>query len=64
VIGVILVSFLFDWAIITLSSLAGASLIVQALFPQGAAGGILFFVLFVLGVVIQGFGLRRERAAI
>jgi hypothetical protein len=63
VIGVILVSFLFDWAIITLSSLAGASLIVQSFLSQGPAGGILFFILFILGVVIQGFILRGERAA-
>jgi len=61
-IGLLLVSFLFDWAIITLSSLAGASLIVQALFPQGAVGGILFIILFILGVLIQGFTLRRDRA--
>lgn len=63
VMGAILVSFLFDWAIITLSSLAGASLIIQALFPQGAASGVLLFALFIVGVVIQGFILRREKAA-
>jgi hypothetical protein len=64
VLGLIFVSFLFDWAIITLSSLAGASLIVQSFFPQGAAGGILFLILFVLGVVIQGLTLQRDRAAV
>jgi len=62
ILGVILVSFLFDWALITLSSLAGASLIIQAIFPQGAAGGLLFFILFIAGVIIQGSILRRERA--
>jgi len=62
VIGLTLISFLFDWALITLSSLAGASLIIQAFFPQGAAGGILFFVLFIAGIIIQGSILRRERA--
>ena len=65
ILGVILVSFVFDWALITLSSLAGASLIVQALSPQaaqGATGGILFFILFIAGVIIQGFILRRDRA--
>jgi len=61
-IGLVLVRFLFDWAIITLSSLAGASLIVQSLFPQGNAGGILFLILFVAGVLLQGSILRRERA--
>jgi hypothetical protein len=63
VIGLILVSFLFDWAIITLSSLAGASLIVQSFFSRGATGGIIFLILFILGIVIQGSLLRRERAA-
>jgi hypothetical protein len=62
VTGLILVTFLFDWAIITLSSLAGASLIIQSLFSQGASGGPLFLILFIVGVVIQGSILRRERA--
>lgn len=63
VIGFILISFLFDWAIITLSSLSGASLVIQSPFAQGAAGGILFFILFLLGVIVQGSILRGERAA-
>ncbi len=62
ILGVILVAFLFDWALITLSSLAGASLIVQAFSPNGVAGGTLFVVLFLAGVIIQGMILRRERA--
>jgi hypothetical protein len=61
IIGLILVSILFDWALITLSSLAGASLVVQAFFPQGAAGGLIFLILFILGVVVQGSILRSER---
>jgi len=62
VIGLILVSVLFDWALITLSSLAGASLIIQVFSPQGAAGGLLFFILFIAGVILQGSILRREKA--
>lgn len=64
-IGLLLVRFLFDWAVITLSSLAGAALISQAVSPsaaQGLIGGLLFFVLFIVGVLIQGFTLGRERA--
>lgn len=64
VVGLMLVSFLFDWALITLSSLAGASLIVQSFSPSaapGAPGGLLFFILFLLGVVVQGFILRSEK---
>lgn len=64
IIGVLLVSFLFDWALITLSSLAGASLIIQAVFPQGAGGGLVFFILLLAGVLIQGAILHRERAAV
>lgn len=63
IIGVILVSLLFDWALITLSSLAGASLVVQGLFPQSATGGLIFIILFIIGVVIQGSVLRYERRA-
>jgi len=30
--------------------------------PQGATGGIIFFILFIAGVLIQGSILRSERA--
>jgi hypothetical protein len=60
VIGVALIMFLLDWALITLSSLAGASLIIESLSSRAALGGLLFFVLFIIGVLIQGSVLRRE----
>ena len=60
-IGLALVIFLFDWAIITLSSLAGASLLVQAFIPEGGAGGIIFMILFLIGVIVQGSVLRSEQ---
>lgn len=59
-IGLLLVMFLFDWALIVLSSLAGASLVVQALFAQGGPGGLVFIGLFLLGLIIQGMVLLRE----
>lgn len=63
VIGLLLVIFLFDWAIITLSSLAGASLITQALpLPSGLVS-VIFLVLVIAGVVIQGSMLHRTRVA-
>ncbi len=62
VLGLILISLLFDWALITLSSLAGASLVIQGLFPNAATGGLLFIVLFLAGVIFQGMLLRREKA--
>jgi hypothetical protein len=63
IIGVLLVIFLFDWALITLSSLAGASLIMQALAPNGN-GGILFLALVIIGVLIQGALLQRDRGVV
>ncbi len=64
VIGIILVALLFDWALITLSSFAGASLIVQALNLSGTISNLIFVVLFIIGVVIQGTILRNDRRAI
>ncbi len=63
IIGVVLVMLLFNWALITLSSLAGASLIVQSLFAQRTAGGLIFFILFIAGIAIQGAVLRREESS-
>ena len=64
IIGVLLVIFLFDWALITLSSLAGASLITQALLLPGGMSGVIFIALVIVGVVIQGSMLGRERVTI
>ena len=63
ILGLAVVIYLFDWAVITLSSLAGASLLLQALFPESGAGGVIFFLLFLVGVVVQGSVLRSERPA-
>ena len=64
IIGVLLVIFLFDWAIITLSSLAGASLITQALLLPNGIGGVIFIVLVIVGVVIQASTMQRERVVV
>ena len=64
IIGVLLVIFLFDWALITLSSLAGASLITQALLLPGGMGGVVFLALVIVGVIIQGTMLQRERLTV
>ena len=64
IIGVLLVIFLFDWAIITLSSLAGASLITQALLLPSGIGGVIFIVLVIVGVVIQASTMQRERVVV
>jgi hypothetical protein len=59
IIGILLVLLLFDWALIVLSSLAGASLIVQSL-TLGGSGGLWFILLFVAGIIIQALTLRGE----
>jgi hypothetical protein len=61
VIGVLLVMWLFDWALITISSLAGASMLVQALHLQRDAGGVLLLILVIIGVSVQGAILRTEK---
>jgi hypothetical protein len=60
IIGVVLISFLFDWALIIISSLAGASMVVSG-FNFGTATSILVFLILVIaGVLIQGSDLRKN----
>ena len=61
IIGVILVGVLFDWALITLSSLTGASMIIGAFNLERAAGAILLLVLIIIGVAVQGAALSAEK---
>lgn len=67
VIGVILVGMFLGWALISLSSLAGAALIVDALGLDAGLGTLVFVILVVVGVVFQaremqaGRGRRRSR---
>lgn len=59
-IGLLLVMFLFDWALIVLSSLAGSALIVQSLLAESGPASLMFVILFLAGVVVQGITLQRE----
>jgi hypothetical protein len=59
-IGAALVAVLFDWALITISALAGSSMIVRAL-PLASSTAAVFIVLLLIGVVIQGSALRVEK---
>ena len=63
VIGVILVALLFSWALITISALAGASMVVSAFGMTAATAGLVFIGLVIAGVIIQGTALRREDRA-
>ena len=61
ILGGVLAGLMFDWALIILSSLSGATLIVQAL-PFDRVLAVLAFVgLFVIGIAIQASILRSEK---
>jgi hypothetical protein len=64
IVGLLLVASIFDWALYFLSAWAGATLVTRTLTETVAfnqnLGLILFFVLFVVGVIIQA-GLFREK---
>lgn len=60
ILGVILVVWLFSWALITISSIAGASMIVSGPFLRAGERPLLFLGLAILGVLIQGLAMHRE----
>ncbi len=60
IIGAILASLLFDWALIILSSAAGALVIVQVLPLQPPVITIAGVLLFVFGVALQAGMMRGE----
>jgi hypothetical protein len=61
-IGLSLISILFDWGLILLSSLAGTTMIVQSIQFNTTTNTIIFIILFTLGVVIQGILLSQEKS--
>lgn len=63
VIGAILMVAVFDWALIFISSLAGASMIVHALSLSPFAESLLFFVLAIFGILLQARMFRQSTAA-
>ena len=63
ILGVIVIILLFDWALISISSLAGASMVVRALPLPPASRAPVYLILLLLGVLIQGFAFRREAEA-
>lgn len=60
IVGLLLVSSAFDWSLYILSSWAGATLVTEAIDLQGTVGTVVFFALFVLGMIIQ-VGLFRNQ---
>lgn len=61
IIGAILLLILFDWALIVLSSLVGASLIVHSVNLQHQITLIAIMVLAVIGIAVQAGMLRMAR---
>jgi hypothetical protein len=59
-IGLGLVSALFDWSLIVLSSLSGAALITQSISYQANIKTGIFVVLLTLGIAVQGFMFMQE----
>jgi hypothetical protein len=61
ILGVVLVVALFDWALIILSSLTGAGLIVEATQFRPPVAGLLFVALLIVGIAVQAGLMRGER---
>ena len=53
IIGVVLVSMLFSWGLIILSSLVGAFLVTEAVPLEGVYTAFIYIVLLLVGVMIQ-----------
>lgn len=66
IIGAVLAIMLFDWALILLTSLAGAMLVVEGLSMTLPGNWLIVVVLFAIGVIIQagieGLNPREDRA--
>lgn len=61
ILGALLLSTLFDWALIGLSSLAGATLVIEALHPAPAIAWVGLAGLFVVGAAVQVSMMYREK---
>ena len=62
-IGMVVINLLFDWAVIILSSIAGAVLITQNFFSQNNSVQFILIILVIVGVIVQGSLLRRNKGA-
>jgi hypothetical protein len=62
VLGIIFIGIFFDWALIIISSLAGASMIAQTLDMQRAIfSGVIFIILLLIGIVVQSNDMSRNK---
>ena len=61
IVGVVLVVALFEWALIILSSLTGAGIIVEATHFRPPIAGLLFVALLIVGIAVQAGLMRGDR---
>jgi hypothetical protein len=60
-VGVMLMFFIFDWALILISSLAGASMIIQVLSLNPGMEFGLYLALVIFGLIIQTVLFRKTQ---
>ncbi len=60
-LGAVLLYLLFDWTLIVLSSLAGATFISQMIQPLGIPSPIVVAALFLAGIIIQGSMMKKGK---
>src|ERR1700730_12180970 len=63
VVGALLLLVLFDWALIALSSVVGAYMVLSAISLPPSGTSILFIALVAVGVIVQVTSMRRGRGA-
>jgi hypothetical protein len=61
ILGVIFISAFFDWALIAISSLAGASMIARTLEMSRPVAGLIFLLLLIIGIVVQANDMQKDK---
>jgi len=61
ILGAILVSAVFEWALIVLSSLIGSYLIIQPFVLDKNSANLTLFILLIVGIAIQALQMRSPR---
>lgn len=62
-VGAVMVLSFFEWALVILTSLSGATLVTQSLQVPAAWSALILLLLLIVGVSIQGTFLERSRRA-
>lgn len=62
ILGIIFISVFFDWALIIISSVAGASMIAQTLdMSRVLMSGVVFVVLLLIGIAVQSNDMSKNK---